>query len=44
MLDLIRKGRTRQVIALLAVHFGEEDAVRIVERYVAWARSEGLLD
>lgn len=44
MLDLIRKGRTRQTIALLAVHFGEEDAVRIVERYVAWARSEGLLD
>ena len=44
MLDTVRDGRTRQVIALLAVHFGEEDAVRIAERFVAWARSEGLID
>ena len=44
MLGLIREGRTRQMIALLAVNFGEEEAVRIVERFVAWARSEGLLD
>ena len=44
MLDLVRGGRTRQVIALLAVHFGEEEAVRIAERFVAWARSEGLID
>ena len=43
MLEMIREGRTRQMIALLAVHCGEEDAVRIVERFVAWARSRGLL-
>ena len=44
MLDLIRDGRTRQMIALLAVHFGEEDAVRTAERFVAWARERGLID
>ena len=44
MLDLIRDGRTRQVIALLAVHFGEEEAVRTAERFVAWARERGLID
>ena len=44
MLDMIRDGRTRQVIALLAVHFGEEEAVRIAERFVAWARERGLID
>lgn len=44
MLELIREGRTREMIALLAVHFGEEDAVRTVERFVEWARSNALLD
>ena len=44
MLDLVREGRTREMIALLTVHHGEEEAVRIAERLVAWARSEGLLD
>ena len=44
MLDMVRDGRTRQVIALLAVHFGEEDAVRTAERFVAWARERGLID
>ena len=44
MLELIREGRSREMIALLAVHFGEEDAVRNVERFVAWARSNALID
>ena len=44
MLDLVRDGRTRQMIALLAVHLGEEDAARIAERFVAWARKQGLID
>ena len=44
MLDMVRDGRTRQVIALLAVHFGEEDAIRTAERFVAWARERGLID
>ena len=44
MLGLVREGRTRQMIALLAVHLGEEKAVRIAERFVAWARREGLID
>ena len=44
MLELVREGRTREMIALLAVHHGEEEAVRIAERFVAWARREGLLD
>ena len=44
MLDMVRDGRTRQVIALLAVHFGEEEAVRTAERFVAWARERGLID
>ena len=44
MLDLVREGRTRQMIALLAELFGEEDAARIAERFVAWARREGLID
>ena len=44
MLELIREGRSREMIALLAVHFGEEDAVRTVERFVAWARSNALID
>ena len=38
MLDLVRDGRTRQMIALLAEQYGEEKAVRIAERFVAWAR------
>ena len=44
MLDLIRDGRTRQMIALLAEQYGEEDAARIAERFVAWARKQGLID
>ncbi|MCY4551929.1 MAG: hypothetical protein OXC28_26650 [Defluviicoccus sp.] len=44
MLDLVRDGRTRQMIALLAVPHGEEEAARIAERFVAWARRERLID
>ena len=44
MLDMVRDGRTRQVIALLAEQYGEEEAVRIAERFVAWAREKGLID
>ena len=44
MLDLVRAGRTRQMIALLAEQYGEEEAVRIAERFVAWARKQGLID
>ena len=44
MLDLVRDGRTRQMIALLAEQYGEEDAARIAERFVAWARKQGLID
>ena len=44
MLDMIRDGRTRQMIALLAEQYGEEEAARIAERFVAWANSEGLID
>ena len=44
MLDLVRDGRTRQMIALLAEQYGEEKAVRIAERFVAWARKQGLID
>ena len=44
MLDLVRDGRTRQMIALLAEQYGEEEAVRIAERFVAWARERGLID
>ena len=44
MLDLVRDGRTRQMIALLAVQYGEEEAAGIAERFVAWANSEGLID
>ena len=44
MLDMVRDGRTRQMIALLAEQYGEEEAARIAERFVAWARSEGLID
>ena len=44
MLDLVRDGRTRQMIALLAEQYGEEDAARIAERFVAWAREQQLID
>ena len=44
MLDLVREGRTRQMIALLAELVGEEEAARIAERFVAWARREKLID
>ena len=44
MLDLVCEERTRQVISLLAEHHGEEEAARIVERFVAWARSRALID
>lgn len=44
MLDLVRAGRTRQMITLLAEILGEEEAARTAERFVAWARGEGLLD
>ena len=44
MLDMIRDGRIRQMIALLAEQYGEEDAARIAERFVAWARKQGLID
>ncbi len=44
MFDLAREGRTREMIALLAMHHGEEEAARIAERFVAWARKQRLLD
>ena len=44
MLDMVRDGRTRQMIALLAEQYGEEEAAGIAERLVAWANSEGLID
>ena len=44
MLDMVRDGRTRQMIALLAEQYGEEKAAGIAERFVAWANSEGLID
>ena len=44
MLDMVRGGRTRQMIALLAELVGEEEAIRIAERFVAWARKQGLID
>ena len=44
MFDLVREGRTREMIALLAKHHGEEEAARIAERFVAWARKQRLLD
>ena len=44
MLDMVRDGRTRQMIALLAEQYGEEEAAGIAERFVAWANSEGLID
>ena len=44
MLDMIRDGRTRQMIALLAEQYGEEEAARIAERFVAWARERRLID
>ena len=44
MVDLVREGRTRQVISLRAEHHGEEEAAHIVERFVAWARSRALID
>ena len=44
MLDLVREGRTRQLIALLAEILGEEEAARTAERFVAWARKQQLLD
>ena len=42
--DLVREGRTRQMIALLAEILGEEEAARNAERFVAWARKQRLLD
>ena len=44
MFDLVREGRTREMIALLALHHGEEEAARIAERFVTWARKQRLLD
>ena len=44
MFDLVREGRTREMIALLAMHHGEEEAARTAERFVAWARKQRLLD
>ena len=44
MLDMVRDGRARQMIALLAEQYGEEEAAGIAERFVAWANSEGLID
>ena len=43
MLDLVLDGRTRQMIALLAEIYGEEEAVRTAERFVAWARRQPLI-
>jgi len=42
--DLVREGRTRQLIALLAEILGEEKAARTAEQFVAWARKQRLLD
>ena len=42
--DLVCAGRTRQLIALLAEIYGEEEAIRTAERYVAWARKNRLID
>ena len=44
MFDLVREGRTREMTALLAMHHGEEEAARIAERFLAWARKQRLLD
>ncbi|MYI06603.1 MAG: hypothetical protein F4059_04610 [Gemmatimonadetes bacterium] len=44
IVDLICAGRTRQLIALLAEIYGEEEAVRTAERFVAWARKKRLID
>ena len=44
VLDLVREGRTREMIALLAEILGEEEAARTAERWVAWARKQQLLD
>ncbi|MDE0390685.1 MAG: hypothetical protein OXI57_01285 [Rhodospirillales bacterium] len=42
--DLVREGRTRQMIALLAEILGEEEAARTAEQFVTWARKQRLLD
>ena len=44
MLDLVRDGRTRQMVALLVEVFGEEDGTRIAGQLVAWARKKRLID
>ncbi len=44
LLDTIRDGRTREMTAMLAEVFGEEEAVEIAEVFVKRARSEGLID
>ena len=44
MLDLVRAGRTPEIVALLAGILGEEKAVRAVERFVAWTREQRLID
>ena len=41
MTDMVREGRTRRMTALLADLFGEEEAVRIAERFVARIRKDG---
>ena len=44
MLDLVRDGRTRQMITLLAELLGEEEeSVRFAERFVARAREQQLI-
>ena len=40
MTDMVREGRTRRMTALLADLFGEEEAVRIAERFVARVRKD----
>lgn len=44
MVDLVRDGRTRDMVALLAEVFGEAEGTRIAGQVVAWARSQRLID
>ncbi|MDE0392908.1 MAG: hypothetical protein OXI57_12665 [Rhodospirillales bacterium] len=44
VLDLVRAGRTCEMIALLAEILGEEEAARTAERLAAWVRKQRVLD
>lgn len=40
MLELVQDGRTREMVAVLAEVFGEEEGIRIAERFLEWASGE----